>query len=89
MACTYLAMLPPIMSTEVPSENREAKPRPETRGAYLAELEASLFSEGLHTLGAPPGRSELEGGAERAQPRVGAVAKQSLGGSRPCGSGSI
>ncbi|CAJ1416496.1 unnamed protein product [Effrenium voratum] len=29
--------------------------------AYLAELEASLFSEGLHTLGAPPGRSELEG----------------------------
>lgn len=30
-------------------------------GGYLAELEASLFSEGLHTLGQKPSAAEMAG----------------------------
>jgi len=31
------------------------------KGGYLAELEASLFSEGLHTLGEKPSTPEMTG----------------------------
>ena len=50
-------------------------------GGYLAELEASLFSEGLHTLGEKPSGSEMKGRKKTNKP-CGMVAKQVLLGSK-------
>ena len=47
----------------------------------MAELEASLFSEGLHTLGEKPSGSEMKGRKKTNKP-CGMVAKQVLLGSK-------
>ena len=62
-----------IISRDVLQINEKEKPRrlypASFWGGYLAELEASLFSEGLHTLGEKPTSNEMKGGAGNARRR--------------------